>query len=48
MSIYNGNVKPFWWGPKVWCSIFSFVAVYPDKQDNQIIEAAKAFFNSFK
>jgi hypothetical protein len=48
MSIYNGNVKPFWWGPKVWCSIFSFVAVYPDKPDNQIIEAAKAYFNSFK
>ena len=48
MSIYNGNVKPFWWGPKVWCSIFSFVAVYPEKPDNKVIEGAKAFFSSLK
>ena len=48
MSVYNGNIKPFWWGPKMWCSIFSFVAVYPEKPDNKVIEGAKAFFSSLK
>ena len=48
MSVYNGNVKPFWWGPKMWCSIFSFIAVYPEKPDSKVIEGAKAFFSSLK
>lgn len=46
--MHNGNVKPFFWGPKVWCSMFSFVAVYPDKPDNKTIEGAKMFFLSLK
>ncbi len=46
--MHNGNVKPFFWGPKVWYSMFSFVAAYPDKADNKTSEDAKMFFLSLK
>jgi hypothetical protein len=46
--MHNGNVKPFFWGPKVWYSMFSFVASYPDKADNKTVEGARMFFLSLK
>jgi len=44
----NNNIKPYFWGPKVWYTIFSFVAVYPDNPNNDIINATKQFFTSIE
>jgi hypothetical protein len=44
----NYNIKPCWWGPNFWYSIFSIAATYPDKPDPKIIESTKNYFISLK
>lgn len=40
------NVTPHSWGPACWKFIYSFVSMYPDKPNQNIIEGAIAFFHS--
>lgn len=42
------NIKPCWWGPHLWQTIYNIIAVYPDKPDNIHIESIKMFFISLK
>jgi hypothetical protein len=44
----TNNIKPYFWGPKLWYSIYSFVSVYPDNPTPEIINSAKQFFISIK
>ena len=44
----TNNIKPYFWGPKLWYSIYSFVSVYPDNPTSEIINSAKQFFISIK
>jgi len=47
-SNINNNIKPNFWGPKLWYSIFSFVAIYPENPTSKIINSAKQYFLSLK
>jgi hypothetical protein len=44
----SNNIKPYFWGPKLWCSIYSFVSVYPENPTQELINSAKLFFISIK
>ncbi len=44
----SGNIKPYLWGPVFWSTIYSFVAVYPEKPDQKIIENTRNFFLSLR
>jgi len=45
----KNNIKPYFWGPKLWYSIFSFVAVYPENNINdEIKNSARQFFMSIE
>jgi hypothetical protein len=46
MSIVN--IKPFFWGPKLWCIIYSIAAVYPDKPDIDHINSTMNYLISLK
>ena len=43
-----GNIKPYLWGPVFWSTIYSFVAVYPERPDQKTIENVKNFFLSLR
>lgn len=42
------NIKPYLWGPSVWKSIFSIIAVYPNNPSNDEIQAIIKYFKSIK
>ena len=42
----NMNIKPNFWGPKLWGAIFSIVAVYPEIPNVEYINSTKGFFTS--
>lgn len=43
-----GNIKPYWWGPNFWSSMYSFAAVYPERPEPKVMESAKLFFLGLK
>ncbi len=44
----TNNIKPYFWGPQLWYSIFSFVSVYPDNPSSDLINSTKLYFTSLK
>jgi len=42
------NIKPCWWGPQLWQTIFYIVATYPENPTQEQIESVKCFFKSLK
>jgi hypothetical protein len=44
----TNNIKPYFWGPKLWYSMYSFISVYPENPTQEVINSAKLFFISIK
>jgi hypothetical protein len=42
------NIKPNFWGPKLWYNIFTFASIYPENPTHDVINSAKQFFLSIK
>lgn len=42
------NIKPCWWGPNLWQTIFFIIAVYPENPTPEHIESIRAFFKSLR
>lgn len=43
----NQNIKPYYWGSKLWSSTYTLIAAFPDKPDNDHIHAIQNFFKSW-
>lgn len=44
----NDNIRPCWWGPHLWKTIYFMVAVYPKNPTNLQIESMCNFFKGLK
>ena len=44
----ESNIKPCWWGPTVWQTIFYLAAIYPDNPTQEHIEHIIYLFKSLK
>lgn len=42
------NIRPCWWGPQLWQTIFFVIATYPENPTPEHIESVKCFFKSLK
>lgn len=42
------NIKPYFWGPHYWKTIFSICASYPENPDNNFIKIIKEYMLSLK
>jgi len=42
------NIKPIYWGNKLWLTIYSFIAVYPNNPTQEQIKSIMTFFETLK
>ena len=42
-NISNNNIKPCWWGPHVWKTIYFMVAVYPNNPSHNKLKVHVIF-----